>query len=141
MPSTRPESDTAAWRDLLPWATPRSAEPCSTPSPGRDLFLGAVRRGLGGLRHLEAFAHPDALEALAAHHGHPTRLMDGEPLRRAPSGAALASRLADAFADHARTGLLYRASNDNAPTEAGACRASLHGVPRRVCFGGAAQPH
>ena len=43
-------------------------------------FWELSRRGLGGLRHLEAFAHPDALEALAAHHGHPTRLMDGEPL-------------------------------------------------------------
>jgi hypothetical protein len=38
-----------------------------------------------GVRQVEAFEHPEALEALAevlaAHHGHPTRLMDGKPLR------------------------------------------------------------
>jgi hypothetical protein len=72
----------------------RQANAHSTPEERRELldseplaalyFGELTRRGLGGLRHLEAFEHPDALEALAevlaAHHGHPTRLMDGEPL-------------------------------------------------------------
>jgi len=81
MPSTRPESDTAAWRDLLPWATPEERRTLLDSEPLAAIYFWELsRRGLGGLRHLEAFAHPDALEALAAHHGHPTRLMDGEPL-------------------------------------------------------------
>jgi hypothetical protein len=40
-----------------------------------------------GVRQVEAFEHPAALDALAvalaAHHGHPMRQMDGEPLLRA----------------------------------------------------------
>ena len=53
--------------------------------PYAAIYFGELaRRGLGGLRQVEAFEHPDALEALAvvlaAHHGHLMRLLDGEPL-------------------------------------------------------------
>jgi len=85
MPSTSPAADTAAWRDLLPWATPEErSELLDSERLAAIYFRELSRRGLGGLRHLEGFEHPEALEALAevlaALHGGPTRLMDGEPL-------------------------------------------------------------
>ena len=85
MPSTSPEADTAAWRDLLPWATPEERRELLDSEPLAAIYFRELsRRGLGGLRHLEAFEHPEALEALAgvlaAYHGSPVRLMDGEPV-------------------------------------------------------------
>ena len=78
-------ADTAAWRDLLPWATPEERRELLDSEHLAALYFGELaRRGLGGLHHVEAFERPEALEAfavvLAAHHGHPTRLMDAEPL-------------------------------------------------------------
>jgi hypothetical protein len=89
MPSTSPAADTAAWRELLPWATPEERRDLLDSEHLAALYFGElVRGGLGGLRHLEAFEHPAALEALAvvlaAHHGHPMRLLDGEPLLSRP---------------------------------------------------------
>jgi len=85
MPSTSLEADTAAWRELLPWATPEERRELLDSEHLAALYFGELaRRGLGGLRQVEAFEHPEALEALAevlaAHHGDPMRLMDGEPL-------------------------------------------------------------
>ena len=85
-PSTNPEADTAAWRDLLLWATPEERRTLLDSEHLAALYFGELaRRSLGGLRQVEAFEHPEALEALAvvlaAHHGDPVRLMDGEPLR------------------------------------------------------------
>jgi len=85
MSSTSPAADTGAWRELLPWATPEERRELLDSEPLAALYFGKLaRRGLGALRHLKAFEHPEALEALAvvlaAHHGHPTRLMDAEPL-------------------------------------------------------------
>jgi hypothetical protein len=76
-------TDTDAWRDLLPWATPEERRELLDSEPLAALYFGELaRRGLGALRHLEAFEHPEALEALAvvlaAHHGDPMRLMDDE---------------------------------------------------------------
>ena len=78
-------ADTAAWRDLLPWATPEERRELLDSEPLAALYFGELaRRGLGGLRQIEAFEHPAALEALAVvlamYHGDPMRLMDGEPL-------------------------------------------------------------
>ena len=74
-----------AWRELLPWATPEERRELLDSEPLAAIYFRELsRRGLGGLRHLEAFEHPEALEALAevlaAYHGHPMRLLDGEPL-------------------------------------------------------------
>jgi len=85
MPSTSPAADTDAWRDLLPWATPEERRELLDSEDLAALYFGELaRRGLGGLRQLEAFEHPAAFEALAvvlaAHHGDPMRLLDGEPL-------------------------------------------------------------
>jgi hypothetical protein len=85
MPSTSPAADIDAWRDLLPWATPEERRELLDSEPLAALYFGELaRRGLGGLRQIEAFEHPAALEALAvvlaAHHGDPVRLMEGEPL-------------------------------------------------------------
>ena len=85
MPSTSPEADTAARRELLPWATPEARRALLDSEPLAALYFGELaRRGLGGLRQVDAFEHPAALGALAlalaAHHGNPMRLLDGEPL-------------------------------------------------------------
>ena len=86
MPSTSPGTNADAWRDLLPWASPEERSELLDSEPLAALYFRELsRRGLGGLRHLEGFEHPEALEALAvvlaAHHGDPMRLLDGEPLR------------------------------------------------------------
>ena len=85
MPSAIPEADTAACRELLPWATPEERRELHDSEPLAALYFGELaRRGLGGLRQVEAFEHPEALEALAvvlaAYHGHPMRILDGEPI-------------------------------------------------------------
>jgi hypothetical protein len=79
------ESDTAAWRDLLSWATRERSRTLLDSERLAALYFGELaRRGLGGLSQVEAFEHPAALDALAvllaAHLGDPMRLMDGGPL-------------------------------------------------------------
>ena len=60
MPSTSPAADTAAWRELLPWATPEERRELLDSEPLAALYFGELaRRGLGGLSHVEAFEHPD----------------------------------------------------------------------------------
>ncbi len=76
MPGTSPKADTDAWRELLPWATPEKRRELLDSEPLAVIYLRKLSRcGLGGLRQLEAFEHPEALEALAvvpaSHHGHP----------------------------------------------------------------------
>ena len=80
-----PMTFASQWLDLLPWATPEERrELLDSEHLAAIYFRELSRRGLGGLRQVEAFEHPAALEALAvvlaAHHGHPMRLLDGEPL-------------------------------------------------------------
>jgi len=84
MPSTSPEVDIDAWRDLLPWAPPEERRELLDSEPLAAIYFRELaRRGLGGLRQVEAFEQPGALEALAvvlaAHHGDPMRLIEGEP--------------------------------------------------------------
>jgi hypothetical protein len=54
-------------------------------------FAELARRGFGGLGQVEAFENHAALEALAevlaAHDGHPMRLLEGEPRPRASAAA------------------------------------------------------
>ena len=51
MPSTSPEADTAARRELLPWATPEARRALLDSEPLAALYFGELaRRGLGGLR-------------------------------------------------------------------------------------------
>ena len=74
-----------AWRELLSWATPEERRTLLDSEHLAALYFGELaRRGLGGLRQVEAFEHAAALEALAvalaAHHDHPMRLMDGASL-------------------------------------------------------------
>ena len=75
----------SAWHELLPWATPEERRTLlNTEHVAALYFHELARRGLGALRHLEAFEHPTALEALAvvlaARHGDPMRPRDGELL-------------------------------------------------------------
>ena len=66
MSSTSPESATAAGRELLLWATPEERRELLYSEHLAALYFGELaRRGLGGLRQVEAFEHPAALEALA----------------------------------------------------------------------------
>jgi hypothetical protein len=86
MSSMSAAANTDAWRDLLPWARPQERRTLLDSEPLAALYFGELaRRDFGGLRHLEAFEYPEALEALAvvlaAHHGHPMRLTEGEPLQ------------------------------------------------------------
>ena len=54
MPSTSPAADTAAWRELLPWATPEERrELLDSEHLAAIYFRELSRRGLGGLRQVE----------------------------------------------------------------------------------------
>jgi hypothetical protein len=53
MSSMSSAADTAAWRELLPWATPEERRELLDSEPLAALYFGElVRRCLGGLRHL-----------------------------------------------------------------------------------------
>jgi len=66
MPSTSPATDSAAWRSLLPWATPEERRSLlDTEHPAALYFGELARRGLGGLSPVEAFENPEALSKLS----------------------------------------------------------------------------
>ena len=76
MSSMSSAADTAAWRELLPWATPEERRELLDSEHLAALYFGELaQRSLGGLRQVAAFEHPAALEALAvvlaAQYGHP----------------------------------------------------------------------
>ena len=53
MSSMSSAADTAAWRELLPWATPEERRELLDSEPLAALYFGELaQRGLGGLRHL-----------------------------------------------------------------------------------------
>jgi len=84
-PSTSPAAGTAAWRELSPCGTPDERRELLDPEPRAAIYFGELaRHGLGGLRQVEAFEDPAALESLAVVlaeiYGDPMRLVDGKPL-------------------------------------------------------------